>query len=191
LETWFAASSQVIYGKLIWNPVTLLDMIQTNDYTAANRAACFFIALMFAYCAIFSSIFENFLPAGNNLAALFPKFITVKRGFFICAVISYAINPWYLLGSASILVSFLASYQILLSAITGVLLCNYYLITRGYLHMPDCFTANKSGVYHYTGGWNLRAYIAYVVGIILNFYGFLNNMGVSALIGVTRSYYFA
>jgi NCS1 family nucleobase:cation symporter-1 len=117
------ASTQVIYGKLIWNPITLLDTIQTNDYTAANRAGCFFIALMFAYCAIFSSIFENSLPAGNDLAALLPKFVTVKRGFFICAVTSYAINPWYLLGSASIFVSFLASYQIFLSAITGVLLC--------------------------------------------------------------------
>jgi nucleobase:cation symporter-1, NCS1 family len=162
------ASSQVIYGKLICNPVTLLDMIQTENYTAANRAGYFFITLKFAYYAILSSIFENSLPAGNDLAALFLNFITVKRGFFIYAVTSYAINPWYLLGSVSIFVCFLASYQIFLSAITGVLLCNYYLIGRGYLHMPDCLTANKSGVYHYTTGWNLRVYVAYIIGIALN-----------------------
>jgi NCS1 family nucleobase:cation symporter-1 len=30
-----------------------------------------------------------------------------------------------------------------------------------------------------------------VIGIIPNFYGFLNNMGVSAPIGVTHAYYFA
>ena len=166
-------------------------MIQTQNYTSANRAGCFFIALMFAYCAIFSSIFENSLPAGNDLSALLPRYITIRRGFFICAVVSFAINPWYLLGSASIFVSFLASYQIFLSAITGVLLCNYYLIARGHLSMPDCFTSSKSGAYHYTGGWNVRAYIAYVIGIIPNFYGFLNNMGVSAPTGVTRFYYFA
>jgi NCS1 family nucleobase:cation symporter-1 len=47
------ASSQIIYRKLIWNPVTLPDRIQTENYTAANRAGCFFIALMFASCAIF------------------------------------------------------------------------------------------------------------------------------------------
>src|SRR5271156_857216 len=46
-------------------------------------------------------------------------------------------------------------------------------------------------VYHYIGGWNLRAYIAYIIGIIPNFYSFLNNMGVSAPIGVTRFSYFA
>lgn len=58
------------------NPITLLDQIQTQDYSSANRAECFFIAAMFAYRAIFSSIFENSLPAGNDLAALFPKYIT-------------------------------------------------------------------------------------------------------------------
>ena len=173
------------------NPVDLLDQIQTQSYTSANRVGCFFIAAMFVYSAIFSSIFENSLPAGNDLAALFPKYITVRTGFFICAVVSFLINPWYLLGSASIFVSFLASYQIFLSAITGVLLCNYYIIARGYLDIPSAFTSAKSGAYHFTGGWNYRAYIAYVIGVVPNFYGFLNNMGVAAPSGVTRFYYFA
>ncbi|KAK9342067.1 permease for cytosine/purines, uracil, thiamine, allantoin-domain-containing protein [Lipomyces starkeyi] len=185
------ASSQNIFGELVWNPLDLLDRFQTTNYTPANRAGCFFIALMFVYCAIFSSIFENSLPAGNDLAALFPKYITIRIGFFICAVVSFALNPWYLLGSASIFVSFLASYQIFLSAITGVLLCNYYLVARGYLEIPDLFTSSKSGAYYFYHGWNFRAYIAYIIGVIPNFYGFLNNMGVGAPISVTRFYYFA
>ncbi|KAK1564221.1 NCS1 nucleoside transporter [Colletotrichum navitas] len=185
------ASSELIFGELIWNPVTLLDTLQTAEYTAANRAGCFIIAGCFAYCCIFSSIFENSLPAGNDIAALFPKYFTVRRGFFVCAVVSFAINPWYLLGSASIFVSFLSSYQIFLSAITGVLLVNYYVIGRGRLDIPDCFSSAKSGAYHYSHGWNIRAYAAYIIGIIPNFYGFLNNMGVSAPVGVTRFYFFA
>ncbi|KAH8821463.1 permease for cytosine/purines, uracil, thiamine, allantoin-domain-containing protein [Xylogone sp. PMI_703] len=185
------SSSQIVFGEIIWNPLTYLDMLQTANYTAANRAGCFFIAACFTYSAIFSSIFENSLPAGNDIAALFPKYLTVRKGFFICAVVSFAMNPWYLLGSASIFISFLASYQIFLSAITGVLLCHYYIISRGYLEIDDLYTSRKSGVYHYIGGWNWRAYVAYIIGIIPNFYGFLNNMGVSAPLGVTKAYYFA
>ncbi|KAH9217600.1 putative uridine permease [Leptodontidium sp. 2 PMI_412] len=185
------ASSQIVFGEVIWNPLNYLDMLQTTDYTSANRAGCFFIAACFAYSAIFSSIFENSLPAGNDIAALFPKYLSVRKGFFICAVVSFAINPWYLLGSASIFISFMASYQIFLSAITGVLLCHYYVTTRGYLEVEDLYTSRKTGVYYYIGGWNWRAYLAYVVGIIPNFYGFLNNMGVSAPMGVTKAYYFA
>ncbi|KAM0271897.1 hypothetical protein ACHAQH_008921 [Verticillium albo-atrum] len=127
------ASSQRIFGEPIWNPVDLLDMLQT-------------------------AIFENALPAGNDMAALFP-------------------------------LSFLASYQIFLSAITGVLLVNYYLIARGHISMPDCFTSSEDGADHYTHGWNVRAYVAYIIGIIPNLYGFLNNMGVSAPTSVTRFYY--
>lgn len=91
------ASSQRIFGELVWNPVTLFDNIQTQDYSAANRAGCFFIAACFSYSSIFSAIFENSLPAGKDLAALFPKYITIRRGFFICAIVSVAINPWFLL----------------------------------------------------------------------------------------------
>jgi len=185
------SSSQIVFGELIWSPLTYLDMLQTTNYTSANRAGCFIIAACFTYSAVFSSIFENSLPAGNDIAALFPKYLSVRKGFFICAVISFAINPWYLLGSASIFISFLASYQIFLSAITGVLLCHYYIITRGYLEIDDLYTSRKDGVYYYFHGWNWRAYLAYVVGIIPNFYGFLNNMGVSAPAGVTKAYYFA
>lgn len=122
---------------------------------------------------------------------LVPKYISIRTGFFICAVISIVIQPWYLLKSAVIFISFLASYQIFLSAITGVLLCHYFVIARGFLKIPDLYTSDKKAAYYYQGGWNWRAYAAYVIGIIPNFYGFLNNMGVEAPLGVTRAYYFA
>ncbi|KAH7305523.1 NCS1 nucleoside transporter [Stachybotrys elegans] len=185
------ASSQVIFGELIWNPVTFLDRIQTADYSSRNRAGCFFIAACFAYSCLFSSIFENSLPAGNDIAALLPKYFTVRRGFFLAAVLSFAINPWFLLGSAITFISFLASYQTFLAAITGVMLTNYYIVTKGRIDIPDCFTSSKTGAYYYTRGWNIRAYVAYVVGIAPNFYGFLHNLGVAAPLGIERFYYFA
>jgi NCS1 family nucleobase:cation symporter-1 len=70
-------------------------------------------------------------------------------------------------------------------------LCHYYIITRGYLEIDDLYTSRKDGVYWYFHGWNWRAYLAYIVGVAPNFYGFLNNMGVHAPGGVTKAYYFA
>ena len=70
-------------------------------------------------------------------------------------------------------------------------MCHYYIIARGHLEIDDLFTARKDGVYHNFYGWNWRAYLAYVVGIAPNFYGFLNNMGVAAPPGVVKAYYFA
>lgn len=59
------------------------------------------------------------------------------------------------------------------------------------MEIDDLYNARKVGVYHYWHGWNWRAYLAYIVGIAPNFYGFLNNIGVSAPEGVTKAYYFA
>jgi nucleobase:cation symporter-1, NCS1 family len=39
-----ASASAGIYGDIVWNPVTLLDMILTDNYTSSIRAGSFFIA---------------------------------------------------------------------------------------------------------------------------------------------------
>ncbi|KNG87904.1 hypothetical protein ANOM_003394 [Aspergillus nomiae NRRL 13137] len=48
-----------------------------------ERAA--FSSLGFVYSNIFTNIFENFIPVGNNIVALLPKYLNVKRAVFICA----------------------------------------------------------------------------------------------------------
>ncbi len=53
------------------------------------------------------------------------------------------------------------------------------------------YTADPEGPYYYTYGFNLRALAGYVVGVAVNFTGFLGNMGVSVSDGVTKSFYFA
>lgn len=61
-----ASSSVLIFGEREWNPLILLDRIQTENYTAKNRAGCFFLAFMFAYSALFSSVFENSIPGESQ-----------------------------------------------------------------------------------------------------------------------------
>ncbi|KAJ5167958.1 uncharacterized protein N7482_003552 [Penicillium canariense] len=187
-----ASASKAIFGELIWNPLNFLDKLMEGErYTSGNRAACAFISLAFVYSTVFSAIFENSIPAGNDIAALMPRYITIKRGFFICAVLSYAICPWYLLSSASIFITFLASYQIFLSAIAGILICDYYLIRRGRLNIPALYTAHPEGLYRYFYGFNLWAFATYVIAVAPNFYGFLSQMGVRAPVGIQRFYYVA
>ncbi|OJJ98438.1 hypothetical protein ASPACDRAFT_122243 [Aspergillus aculeatus ATCC 16872] len=187
-----AGSSESIFGELIWNPLTFLDKLMDGDrYTHGNRTACAFISLAFIYSTVFSAIFENSIPAGNDIAALWPRYITVKRGFFICAILSFAICPWYLLATASIFITFLSSYQIFLSAIAGILICDYYLIRRGHLHVPALYTADPSGIYFYLYGINPRGFGAYIIAVAPNFYGFLSQMGVRAPLGIERFYFVA
>ncbi|QMW48275.1 hypothetical protein G4B11_011793 [Aspergillus flavus] len=81
-----AATSEPIFGELIWNPISILERLMEGDrYTAGNRSGCFFISLGFVYSTIFTNIFENSIPVGNDIAALLPKYLNVKRAVFICA----------------------------------------------------------------------------------------------------------
>jgi len=162
-----------------------------DRYTSRNRAGCAFISLAYVYSTIFSAIFENSIPAGNDIAALAPKFITVKRGFFICAILSFAICPWYLLSTASVFITFLSSYQIFLSAITGILICDYYLLRRGYLRVDDLYSSKAESPYAFWKGFNLRAFAVYIIAVAPNFYGFLHQLGVHAGVKVEKAYYFA
>ena len=65
-------------------------MILSNNYTAANRAGAFFISLGFVYSSLFSCLFENIYPCGQDVAALLPKYISVKRAFAICQIMTIA-----------------------------------------------------------------------------------------------------
>ncbi|WVQ81583.1 hypothetical protein IAT38_003707 [Cryptococcus sp. DSM 104549] len=187
-----AASSEQAYGTLIWNPLTYLDKILTENYNAPTRAGAAIIAAGFTYSGLFSCVFENVLPAGNDISSLAPKYISMKRAFAICMILTIAICPWYLLGSASIFVSFIASYQIFLFSILGVLVVDYYIICKGRLDLAWLYTADRKGPYWYTYGINWRAMAAYVVGAGVNFAGFLNNMGVKGFsTSLIRSFYFA
>ncbi|KAE8142796.1 permease for cytosine/purines, uracil, thiamine, allantoin-domain-containing protein [Aspergillus pseudotamarii] len=168
-----AATSEPIFGE---------RLMEGDRYTAGNRAGCFFISLGFVYSTIFTNIFENSIPVGNDIAALLPKYLNVK-------LLSYAICPWYLLSSAAVFIKFLSSYQIFLSAIAGILLCDYYLIRRGRLCIPEMYTMNPEGRYHYLRGINFRAFAVYLFSIAPSFYGFLNQLGVKGPLSIQRFYY--
>lgn len=160
-------------------------------YTSRNRAGCAFISLAYVYSTVFSSIFENSIPAGNDIAALAPRYITVKRGFFICAVLSFAICPWYLLSTTSVFINFLSSYQIFLSAITVILICDYYLLRRGHLKVDELYRLDSGGPYVFWRGFNFRASAVYFIAVAPNFYEFLNKLGIPASMDVVKAYYFA
>ena len=65
-------------------------MILSDNYDATHRAGAFFIALGFSYSALFSCVFENVLPAGNDISSLLPKYLTIKRAMAVCQIITVA-----------------------------------------------------------------------------------------------------
>ena len=85
LGTVMAASSQVIYGQVLWNPLSVVELWD-------NRAAKFFAGLCFAFANIGTNVTGNSVPFANDLTGMFPKWINIRRGQFICAILGFGMN---------------------------------------------------------------------------------------------------
>ena len=84
-------------------------------------------------------------------------------GGFITGVIGILIQPWRLLANASVYIDkWLIGYSLLLGAVGGVLIADYFVVRRTQLDLPGLY--RKNGPYWYWGGFNPMALVALVAG---------------------------
>ncbi|KAH3912550.1 hypothetical protein HBI56_153810 [Parastagonospora nodorum] len=176
------SAGHVKYGSLDWDPMALIAHWD-------NRACRFFAAFSFALAALGVNISANSLSAANDLTALFPQYVNIRRGQLICAVLSWALVPWKILKSAGSFLNFMSAYAVFLGPIAAILVWDFWVVhQRKYdtlaLYQPG-------GIYRYTAGCNWRAIVAFVVGVVPNLPGFINSINPGIDVGVgSRPYTF-
>ncbi|KAI0032862.1 permease for cytosine/purines, uracil, thiamine, allantoin-domain-containing protein [Vararia minispora EC-137] len=192
-----SSSSQVIFGETIWSPVDLLDRFLDDSPSHATRFGVWFISASFVIAQIGTNISANSISAGCDLTALFPRFINIRRGGYIAAIVGICMLPWNLLKSSNSFTSYLSAYSVFLSSIAGVMITEYFLIRRGHYRISDdngfldLYSARRDGWYYYTYGVNFRAYAAYIAGILINVVGFAGATGRTVPLAATRIYQMA
>lgn len=153
-----AASSQVLYGTVHWNP---LDVVKLWT----NRPAKFFAGLLFAFAAIGNNVAGNSVPFANDVMALFPRYINIRRAQYLCAILAFVICPWKIEAEAARFLAFLNGYSVFLGPLAGVLLTDYYIVRKAndynvyHLYKPN-------GIYWYKYGVNWRALAAFFTGML-------------------------
>lgn len=68
------------------------------------------------------------------------------------------------------------------------MLCDYYIIRRGYLNIHDLYSAEKTGIYYHYFGFSWHAYASYIAGILINIVGFAGEVGRDVPIGAQYIY---
>lgn len=176
------SAGQVKYGDTYWDPMALISNWE-------NRACRFFAAFSFALAALGVNISANSLSAANDLMALFPQYVNIRRGQLICAVVAWALVPWKILKSAGSFLNFMAAYAVFLGPIAAILVFDFWLIHRGKYDTLALYQPH--GIYRYTAGVNWRALVAFVVGVVPNLPGFIQSINPSIDAGVgARPYSF-
>ncbi|RSL71940.1 hypothetical protein CEP54_001061 [Fusarium duplospermum] len=184
-----SSASSVMYKEPIWDPLNLLDKF-IDDGNSAERFGVFVIAMAFTLAQLGTNIAANSVSAGTDMTALLPRWIDIRRGGYICAVIGFAICPWQLLKDSNQFTTYLSAYSVFLSSIAGVMVSDYYLVRKGYLELKELYDGRKEGPYYYTFGIHWRGYAAYIAGILINVVGFAGAVGQTVPKGATYIYNF-
>ncbi|KAF7523647.1 hypothetical protein PCG10_006402 [Penicillium crustosum] len=172
-----SSAGQVKYNteSIPWDPNVLVSLWN-------NRACQFFGAFSFALAALGSNISANSIAAANDLSALAPRFINIRRGQLLCALFAWPLVPWKILASAGNFLNFMVAYAIFLGPIAAIMVCDYWIIKcRKYdsvaLYQP-------MGIYRYFHGFNCHALVAFIVGTVPSLPGLMNSVNASIKIGV-------
>jgi NCS1 family nucleobase:cation symporter-1 len=157
-----SSSSAVIYNsEPVWDPLLLLEHF-IDDGGSGQRFGVFVIATAFALAQLGTNIAANSVSAGTDLTALFPRFLNIRRGGYICAAVGLAMCPYTLLTDSNKFTTYLSAYSVFLSSIAGVMCADYYIVRKGYLEIKELYDARKTGPYYFTYGVHWRAYVAYM-----------------------------
>jgi hypothetical protein len=106
-----------LYGQVIWDPLKLIDRWD-------NRAAVFFTSFAFTLGTLGTNISANSLSAGNDMTALWPRYINIRRGQVICAFLGgWVLCPWEILARCVCLRRKLWEYPSANGSLTGTRRC--------------------------------------------------------------------
>lgn len=154
------AATQERLGGPEWNPIMILQRVVEMSPTATTRAAIFFSGLTLGAGQLGLNISGNGLSGGIDLSAVFPKYINIRRGAYVTALLSPLVNPWRLVGTASIFLSVVAGYSVFLAPMVGIMVASYFVVCKRKLDIDSLFTGDRSSIYWYTCGVNWRAIVA-------------------------------
>ncbi|MGV2289280.1 NCS1 family nucleobase:cation symporter-1 [Trinickia sp. YCB016] len=159
------SATVVIYGKAIWDPIDL-----TSRMTGIGVGIALIILTLDTMCC---NLAANLVGPAYDFSSLWPKGISYKTGGLITATIAIVMMPWKILATTQgYIFTWLVGYSALLGPVAGIMMVDYFLVRGTKLDHAELFDEN--GEYAYTGGWNIAAVVALLIGVLPNLPGFLN-----------------
>lgn len=166
------SATTIVFGKTIWDPVVL-----AGSFESPILVSFAMLAVMISTLA--TNIAANIVSPANDFSHVAPHLIDFKRGGYLTGFFGIVILPWKLVSDPTgYIFTWLIAYSSLLGPIGGIMIADYYILRRCKLNVDELFHKGKS--YWYQRGFNVKALIALILGIIPNVPGFLTTIGVLA-----------
>ncbi len=167
------SSTAIIYGQTEWDIVKLAGRFDSKMMVT-------FAMIGIIISTLATNIAANIVSPANDFANLSPRKISFKTGGYITGIIGVLIFPWKLIADPNgYIFTWLIAYSSLLGPVGGIMIVDYFFIRKKELNAVDLY--KEKGEYTYSNGFNLKAIIALLAGIIPNVPGFLLQIKIIAV----------
>lgn len=136
-----------------WDPVALLSRFKSPVVVVISQ-------IMMLIATLSTNIAANVIAPANAISNLSPKHISFKAGATITGILGIVLCPWWIMPQVASALIFVSG---LLGPVLGVMIADYFVVRRKNLQLAELF--KPRGAYSYTGGVNMVAVIALVLGI--------------------------
>lgn len=154
IALFITAGAVVLFGERLTDPTQIVARVD-------NLGLTLLAALTFFAATVGINLVANFIPAAYDISNMAPDRISAKQGGLITAAIAFVIGAlWVSLISKIGIAGFVDTLGAILAPLYGILIADYYIVQKRELALPDLFSADPQGRYHYDQGWNKRALLA-------------------------------
>ncbi|MDY4482786.1 MAG: cytosine permease [Butyricicoccus porcorum] len=156
IETFIAVIGAISYlttGN--WNPVEVIQ--------AQAKGVTLLVLLVMVILAQWSTnTAANLVPPAMCFTNAFAKWnLPYKIAVLIAGLIGVCVMPWKILNQ---LYTYLGYFGSFLSALAGIMICDYYIIRKRRLNVQDLY--KRDGQYRYHGGFNVCGIVAWILGTV-------------------------
>ena len=146
-----------IFGEYIAQPTEMVAKVD-NLLLTIVAAFAFFAA------TVGINMVANFIPPAYDLANLIPSKINFRIGGLITAFFGFIIGGmWVAVITQMGMFPFVNTLGAILAPVFGIMITDYYIVKKQQLNVDDLFSDSASGRYHYNGGFNGKAMLAWLL----------------------------
>lgn len=156
-----------------------------------GRVATFFLGIAFILSQLSINVVGNVLAGGLDVASVFPKYINLRRGAYILAILSVLPNPWQQLAFPGTFLAIMCAYAVFLGPMIGLLCVHFWIIQKRAFVVPDLYEASNRSLYWYCWGVNWRTVAAWTLAIIPSLPGFVGSVNHSVKPGAAANRLFS
>jgi nucleobase:cation symporter-1, NCS1 family len=160
LSVLITSGTIAVYGTAIWDPIQLATKF-SNPVVVILGLATVLVA------TVSVNVAANVVSPSYDFSNAAPRWVNFRTGGIITGVVAVLLQPWRLLANPHVYIYvWLGFYGGLIGAVAGVLVAGYWIIRRTRLDVTALYLPH--GRYWFTGGWNIAAVVATLVGAVLS-----------------------